>query len=122
MDRKRCSICGELKPRDAFNYEGLIDRAYCQDCRMEDRRIRRTEGIEAVRAWRENMRESNRGIIKGKRCSICGEWKPGASFIYSGRELTYCQDCRKEDGRLRRKEGKEAVRAWKERMRASWKW
>lgn len=54
--QKLCSICGESKSLDAFSYGNRDNRSYCFNCNKIDQRIYSSEGLDAVHAWRDEMR------------------------------------------------------------------
>jgi len=54
---KQCVICGKTKPKSNFDYGKRNNRSYCSACNKIDQRIYNREGLEAVKAWREEMRK-----------------------------------------------------------------
>ena len=54
---KQCIICGENKPKSDFEYGNRNNRSYCAECNKIDQQIYSKEGLEAVKAWRVEMRK-----------------------------------------------------------------
>ena len=53
---KACSICGVSFPRSEFTYGKRQNRSYCQTCSAAERRAYAGGGVEAARAYRDEMR------------------------------------------------------------------
>lgn len=53
---KPCSICGEWKRAEEFEYGNRPDRSYCKKCNMEDQAAYARGGKEAAREYRERHR------------------------------------------------------------------
>lgn len=78
MTTKRCTKCGETKPRTEFYrsnqaLDGL--ESWCKECRRQASR-------ERYRPIKETVRQRRLSTYRDglKRCSECGEWKPVAEY------------------------------------------
>ena len=61
-------------------------------------------------------------MLETKPCSICGVSKLMDHFEYGNRSgRSYCRSCNKIHQKIYSEQGKEAVRTWREAMRASWR-
>ncbi|MFI9204503.1 endonuclease VII domain-containing protein [Streptomyces sp. NPDC053048] len=108
QEAKRCSRCGECKPRAAFasnksTKDGL--QAYCKECSAEYYRVRQESKGRTVRV--------KVPVPRGhKRCPQCGKVKPHDEWernkSSSDGWASYCRECRAErnrDSYFRRKYG-----------------
>lgn len=99
---KRCSKCGEIKPRDQFSKQKpprTALRADCKQCRAARTLVYR----ETHPDKRQQQRDRDRVIARNappatdKRCTACGETKPLAAFskarAYKDGLNIYCRAC-----------------------------
>lgn len=54
---KTCSICGEWKSAEEFEYGNRVDRSYCKKCNREERAAYTRGGREAAKEYREKQRD-----------------------------------------------------------------
>jgi hypothetical protein len=54
--RKSCSVCGKSFALSEFTYGSREDRSYCRGCNQQDQLAYSRGGLEAARAFRDEMR------------------------------------------------------------------
>lgn len=61
-------------------------------------------------------------MLETKLCSICGVEKMMDHFEYGKRSRrSYCRSCNKIHQKIYSKQGRDAVRVWRESVRATWR-